>query len=49
MKKKQTDKPDERTEDEKRRAEVRSLQGSLTPKEAEELRARVKKIHKRWR
>jgi hypothetical protein len=49
MKKKQIDKPDTRTEAEKRRDRLLSLEGSLTPKEAEDLRARVKKIHKKWR
>jgi metal-responsive CopG/Arc/MetJ family transcriptional regulator len=34
---------------EKRREEVRRLQGSLSPKEAEDLRRRVAKIHKFWR
>ncbi len=48
MKKKQTDKPDERTEDEKRRDRLLSLKGSLTPKEADDLRARVKNIHRHW-
>jgi metal-responsive CopG/Arc/MetJ family transcriptional regulator len=33
----------------KRREEVRQLQGSLSPKEAEDLRRRVAKIHKHWR
>ena len=49
MKKKQIDKPDERTEDEKRRDRLLALQGSLTAKEGESLRARVKKIRKHWR
>jgi metal-responsive CopG/Arc/MetJ family transcriptional regulator len=34
---------------EKHREEVRSLQGSLTKKEAEDLRRRVAKIRRHWR
>lgn len=49
MKKKQKDTRDVRTDEEKRRDRLLSLQGSLTPKEAEDLRARVKKIRKTWR
>ena len=49
MKKKQTDKRDERTEDGKRRDRLLRLEGSLSPKEGEALRARVKKIRKHWR
>ncbi len=49
MKKKSKVVKDERSEEEKRREEIRQLQGSLTPEEAEDLRARVKKIRKFWR
>jgi hypothetical protein len=40
VKKKQIDKPDVRTDEEKRRDRLRRLEGSLSPKEGEALRAR---------
>ena len=49
MKKKQTDTSDVRTDEEKRRDRLLRLQGCLSPKEGEDLRARVKKIRKHWR